>query len=257
MGSADEYRKRAQWCSDRAQTVANGIDRARWLQLPSNGQPSAACHSKGAGTSQRPDGILAGSRATCFIIAANRKGPASTGGCRRGSGSDCGCLTAREARRYPIRGASERRPALLMCQAGVSLPASLCRFSIFPAALLPSCVLDRRTKQDRPPHRPRGRTRFTRNAISAALFKSRMSASRSRNALRHGSMLPVSTVLMARPPSRHRPGYERQHADIWLGQHSRTRYETAAGQCRHGFSFRGLWVNPHAKARSRTDCAMC
>ena len=33
MGSEDEYQKRAQWCSDRAQTVANGIDRARWLQL--------------------------------------------------------------------------------------------------------------------------------------------------------------------------------------------------------------------------------
>jgi hypothetical protein len=33
MGSVSEYQERARRCSERAQTAANGIDRARWLQL--------------------------------------------------------------------------------------------------------------------------------------------------------------------------------------------------------------------------------
>jgi hypothetical protein len=33
MGGVSEYQRRAQWCSERAQTIANTFDRARWLQL--------------------------------------------------------------------------------------------------------------------------------------------------------------------------------------------------------------------------------
>jgi hypothetical protein len=33
MGSVSEYQRRAKECSDRAQSLTNAVDRARWLQL--------------------------------------------------------------------------------------------------------------------------------------------------------------------------------------------------------------------------------
>jgi hypothetical protein len=33
MSGVSEYQKRAQWCAERAQSLTNRIDRARWLQL--------------------------------------------------------------------------------------------------------------------------------------------------------------------------------------------------------------------------------
>jgi hypothetical protein len=53
MGSVNQYQERARRCSERAQTLANGIDRARWLQLAeqwASTQPHAS--PKGAGAAQ-------------------------------------------------------------------------------------------------------------------------------------------------------------------------------------------------------------